>query len=112
VLILKSYKNLRLQTGWLQVASVFVRTASSPHNTVARSTSSNMPWMHDSGSGSSSKSASVDGSSDSAPIINNDNYPALSFPGYAEKPLAEQLEPIAVVGMGTIVLRQSVNNLT
>ncbi|KAF7524694.1 hypothetical protein G7054_g11326 [Neopestalotiopsis clavispora] len=27
-------------------------------------------------------------------------YPAASFPGYAEKPLDEQLEPIAVVGMG------------
>ncbi|KAI0886565.1 KR domain-containing protein [Annulohypoxylon maeteangense] len=29
-----------------------------------------------------------------------DEYPALSFPGYAEKPLDEQLEPIAVIGMG------------
>lgn len=29
-----------------------------------------------------------------------DDYPALSFPGYAEKPLDEQLEPIAVIGMG------------
>ncbi|KAI1080407.1 putative polyketide synthase [Whalleya microplaca] len=28
------------------------------------------------------------------------DYPALAFPGYAEKPLDEQLEPIAVVGMG------------
>jgi hypothetical protein len=28
------------------------------------------------------------------------DYPAISFPGYAEKPLEEQLEPIAVVGMG------------
>lgn len=27
-------------------------------------------------------------------------YPAASFPGYAEKPLNEQLEPIAVIGMG------------
>lgn len=27
-------------------------------------------------------------------------YPALSFPGYNERPLDEQLEPIAVVGMG------------
>src|SRR3954447_8370004 len=27
-------------------------------------------------------------------------YAATSFPGYAEKPLDEQLEPIAVVGMG------------
>ncbi|KAI0442997.1 KR domain-containing protein [Xylaria telfairii] len=29
-----------------------------------------------------------------------DAYPATSFPGYSEKPLDEQLEPIAVVGMG------------
>ncbi|KAI0476273.1 putative polyketide synthase [Xylariaceae sp. FL0804] len=28
------------------------------------------------------------------------DYPAIDFPGYAEKPLDEQLEPIAVVGMG------------
>lgn len=27
-------------------------------------------------------------------------YPAASFPGYAEKPLNEQLEPIALIGMG------------
>lgn len=32
--------------------------------------------------------------------IGQDDYPAVSFPGYAEKPLTEQLEPIAVVGMG------------
>ena len=29
-----------------------------------------------------------------------DEYPAVSFPGYAEKPLEQQLEPIAVIGMG------------
>ncbi|KAI1503395.1 KR domain-containing protein [Biscogniauxia marginata] len=29
-----------------------------------------------------------------------DAYPAASIPGYSEKPLNEQLEPIAVVGMG------------
>ncbi|KAK8029899.1 polyketide synthase [Apiospora rasikravindrae] len=33
-------------------------------------------------------------------VGSDDEYPALSFPGYAEKPLDEQLEPIAVVGMG------------
>ncbi|KAI9730793.1 MAG: hypothetical protein M1818_008073 [Claussenomyces sp. TS43310] len=32
--------------------------------------------------------------------IAQEDYPALSFPGYAEKPLEEQLEPIAVIGMG------------
>lgn len=30
----------------------------------------------------------------------SNDYPAVSFPGYAEKPLDEQLEPIAVIGMG------------
>ncbi|KAH6603957.1 polyketide synthase [Trichoderma cornu-damae] len=30
----------------------------------------------------------------------DEEYAAASFPGYAEKPLDEQLEPIAVVGMG------------
>lgn len=33
-------------------------------------------------------------------VIDDGDYPALFFPGYAEKPLGEQLEPIAVVGMG------------
>lgn len=35
-------------------------------------------------------------------VVSDHEYPALSFPGYAEKPLAEQLEPIAVVGMGML----------
>ncbi|KAI1734298.1 KR domain-containing protein [Xylaria scruposa] len=39
-------------------------------------------------------------SSSSASSISEHEYPARSFPGYAEKPLEEQLEPIAVVGMG------------
>jgi hypothetical protein len=30
------------------------------------------------------------------------DYPAASFPGYAEQPLENQLEPIAVVGMGKL----------
>ncbi|KAJ4293186.1 hypothetical protein N0V90_008468 [Kalmusia sp. IMI 367209] len=38
---------------------------------------------------------------DHEPVINDDDYPAISFPGYAEKPLSQQLEPIAVVGMGS-----------
>jgi hypothetical protein len=29
-----------------------------------------------------------------------DDYRASYFPGYAEKPLEEQLEPVAVIGMG------------
>ncbi|ORY69611.1 putative polyketide synthase [Pseudomassariella vexata] len=32
--------------------------------------------------------------------VNGDYPPVSSFPGYAEKPLHDQLEPIAVVGMG------------
>nr|UPN67568.1 hypothetical protein [Pestalotiopsis sp.] len=44
---------------------------------------------------SSSASPIEDGSVDS-----QWEYPAVSFPGYTEKPIDEQLEPIAVVGMG------------
>lgn len=44
---------------------------------------------------SSSASPIDDGSVDS-----QWEYPAVSFPGYTEKPIDEQLEPIAVVGMG------------
>lgn len=33
-------------------------------------------------------------------VIGADTYPGQSIPGYAEKPFDEQLEPIAVVGMG------------
>jgi hypothetical protein len=33
------------------------------------------------------------------------SYPAASYPGYSEKPLNEQLEPIAVCGMGTSMAR-------
>jgi hypothetical protein len=40
------------------------------------------------------------GSATTPSIIDDLQYPALSFPGYSEKPLSEQLEPIAVVGMG------------
>lgn len=38
----------------------------------------------------------------SSPPTSDDGgqYPATSFPGYAEKPLNKQLEPIAVIGMG------------
>lgn len=34
-------------------------------------------------------------------VIEDIEYPALLFPGYSEKPLSEQLEPLAVIGMGT-----------
>lgn len=35
-------------------------------------------------------------------VIDDAAYPAVSFPDYAEAPLSEQLEPIAVVGMGKL----------
>lgn len=35
-------------------------------------------------------------------VMDDGEYPAVNFPGYSEKPLSEQLEPIAVVGMGTL----------
>ncbi|KAI4159807.1 MAG: hypothetical protein LQ342_006318 [Letrouitia transgressa] len=60
-----------------------------------------MPFIRDNSSRSSSSSdgqrRSLAGSNQ---IVDDDEYPAVSFPGYAEKPLSEQLEPIAVVGMG------------
>lgn len=34
------------------------------------------------------------------PDYKDGEYPAASFPGYNEKPLKDQLEPIAVCGMG------------
>lgn len=57
------------------------------------------------------RTESSTGRSEDSPghIDNNDlrfledhEYPALLFPGYSEKPLSEQLEPIAVIGMGTL----------
>ncbi|KAK0616599.1 KR domain-containing protein [Immersiella caudata] len=50
-----------------------------------------------SGATSSQDSGSDLGHED-GPLV--DEYPAASFPDYSEKPLSEQLEPIAVVGMG------------
>ena len=57
------------------------------------------------GSRSSSEGPSGDkptsnpsGSSESS--LMDEDYAAASFPGYSEKPLEEQLEPIAVIGMG------------
>ncbi len=61
-----------------------------------------MPWLYQNGAGSSSDDSSVEESTHGLQIIEDDVYPALSFPGYTEKPLTEQLEPIAVVGMGKI----------
>jgi hypothetical protein len=52
---------------------------------------------------SSSASSSSNGSGwteNNNGFVADDEYPAIDFQGYAEKPLSEQLTPIAVVGMG------------
>lgn len=62
-----------------------------------------MPFLKD----SSSTGSSVDGLQKTSgryeTVLEDFEYPALSFPSYAEKPLSEQLEPIAVVGMGKFI---------
>jgi hypothetical protein len=62
---------------------------------------------------SSSSSSSFEGSLPGL-TASQEDYAATSFPGYAEKPLDEQLEPIAVVGMGEPQLpemRFNINNI-
>ncbi|KAL8771520.1 MAG: hypothetical protein Q9194_004856, partial [Teloschistes cf. exilis] len=56
-------------------------------------------WSSSSESVSSSDNDFSDGSHLS---YKDSNYPAASFPGYNEKPLNEQLEPIAVCGMDAV----------
>ncbi|KAH8704702.1 putative polyketide synthase [Talaromyces proteolyticus] len=61
------------------------------------------PYLHESsssGSGGLTPVSVASHGSDNGSVIEDSEYPALQFPGYAEKPLSEQLEPIAVVGMG------------
>jgi hypothetical protein len=53
-----------------------------------------------SSSSSSDGSFNDDGSVSSSVVLEDMQYPALSFPGYSEKPISKQLEPIAVIGMG------------
>ena len=60
-----------------------------------------MPGLIINQSASQSSSEAHDGASTPSSLTIDDiEYPAVTFPGYAEKPLSEQLEPIAVVGMG------------
>ncbi|KAI1424314.1 KR domain-containing protein [Xylaria sp. FL1777] len=59
-----------------------------------------MPSVNRSPSSSSQSSSDETGFSSSGSSSDGNEYPAKSFPDYAEKPLSEQLEPIAVVGMG------------
>lgn len=54
-------------------------------------------WSSSSDAGSSSEGEAW---SSSDVNFTGHQYAAASFPGYSEKPLAEQLEPIAVCGMG------------
>lgn len=54
------------------------------------------------GSRSSSEGPRANEQGSSRNSVVEDDYVATSFPGYAEKPLEEQLEPIAVVGMGKL----------
>ncbi|KMU81132.1 lovastatin nonaketide synthase [Coccidioides immitis RMSCC 3703] len=49
---------------------------------------------------SSGSDSSNDHYSSVTSVVSDYEYPASSIPGYGEKPLSEQLEPIAVVGMG------------
>jgi hypothetical protein len=49
-----------------------------------------------------SSSGSSEDSSSQFRFSEDSEYPALSFADYSEKPISEQLEPIAVVGMGML----------
>lgn len=62
-----------------------------------------MPSILRTASASSSASEGETPGTSVGSSVNGDvtsDYPAVNFPDYAEKPLDEQLEPIAVVGMG------------
>ena len=60
-----------------------------------------MPLIRDFSSSSSDVSLNVGNvGRDTFQVVNDAEYPAASLPGYSEKALSEQLEPIAVVGMG------------
>jgi len=60
-----------------------------------------MPFISESlSSGSSDVESNMNPAFDTQHIISDAKYAAASFLNYSEKPLSEQLEPIAVVGMG------------
>ncbi|KAK8102439.1 KR domain-containing protein [Apiospora sp. TS-2023a] len=60
-----------------------------------------MPFLaHSSSTSSASAPSELGDSARENGILDDKDYPALAFDGYAESPLSEQLEPIAVVGMG------------
>ena len=57
-------------------------------------------FIESSSSGSSDAESSPKSAFDAQHVVGDAEYAAASFPGYSEAPLSEQLEPIAVVGMG------------
>lgn len=59
-----------------------------------------MPYIRDSSSAGESSSESGYGYPRAQDIVDDETYAAKLLPTSAEKPLSEQLEPIAVVGMG------------
>jgi len=59
-----------------------------------------MPFIQDNSSPNDSETGSGWTPVNSQQIIDDDTYAANLSSTYAEKPLSEQLEPIAVVGMG------------
>ena len=65
-----------------------------------------MPGLITRSSSSSSTSSRNNRSAYSASSSQHvpEDYPALNFPGYSEKPADELLEPIAVVGMGKLII--------
>ena len=60
-----------------------------------------MPFIRDSPTpGSSDVEYDSNGAFSVQQVTDDISYAGASLPGYSEKPLSEQLEPIAVVGMG------------
>lgn len=60
-----------------------------------------MPFIRDSSTpGSSDVEFDSNGAFGAQQVTDDINYVGATLPGYSEKPLSEQLEPIAVVGMG------------
>ena len=75
-----------------------------------------MPFIRDSSSSSSSDVESNNNLAFGAQhMVDDANYAGASFPGSSEKPLSEQLEPIAVIGMGNtrpLLLHTSTSTVT
>lgn len=59
-----------------------------------------MPRFHESSSSASDTAPEFDPQNSYQRIVSDEEYAASSFGGASELPLSQQLEPIAVVGMG------------